>query len=454
MGATTLRSIDRSTVLTDPRGVELTAASAASVARLEAAITAYCGFKKSTGDRLKAALAGDPQLVMAHLMRGYFMLLMAKRELLPRARQAADAADEAMREAGATPRETLHRRALECWIERDEVAAIGALEALLAEHPCDIVALKLLQYLLFYAGETARMRGAIGAAVARWDEAAPLYGYALGCHAFGLEEEGDYAAAERAGRRAVALHIDDIWSVHAVAHVLEMQDRCTEGERWIAESAASWSEANNFAYHVFWHRCLFLLALGRRDEVLARYDAEVRAEPTDEYLDVTNAVALLWRLEQAGVDVGARWQELGARARARRDDHMMAFADVHYAMAIAALGDDDEIARWLGSSRTYAASARETQAGVMGEVGIALGDAAEAHRRGDFGRAVDLLMPLRHAIRRIGGSHAQRDLFAQLLIDAAVKAGRHEAARELLAERLARRPGNPWAARELALIRG
>jgi hypothetical protein len=43
-------------------------------------------------------------------------------------------------------------------------------------------------------------------------------------------------------------------------------------------------------------------------------------------------------------------------------------------------------------------------------------------------------------VKRIGASHAQRDLFDQLLIDAAVRGRRHAEARELLSERLARRP--------------
>ncbi len=439
-------------MLRDPRGLELTAADAASAARLEAAVAAYCGFKKTTGERLKEALAGDANLVMAHLMRGYFMLLQAKRELVARARQSAASADAAMRAAGATPREILHRRALGAWIERDEITAVGVLQTILDEYPCDIVALKLAQYLLFYGGDGAGMRRTVAGAVARWDTAAPLYGYALGCHAFGLEESGDYEAAARAGRDAVVRHADDIWAGHAVAHVLEMEDRCEEGTRWIDGNAASWREANNFACHVWWHRCLFLLALRRYDDVLARYDTEVRAEPSDEYLDVTNAVSLLWRLEQAGVDVGARWRELGERARARCDDHMMSFADVHYAMALAASGGEGDDARWLRSARAYADGARETQAEVMGDIGIALGEAAQAHRHGDFGRAVDLLLPRRDAIRRIGGSHAQRDLFARLLIDAAVKAGCHAVARDLLAERLSRRPNNAWAIRTSNLI--
>jgi tetratricopeptide (TPR) repeat protein len=343
---------------------------------------------------------------------------------------------------------------LAAWIARDQTRTIEIFESILAAHPCDIVALKLAQYLLFYSGDATRMRDTVAKAIAAWDVSLPCYSFALGCHAFGLEECGAYAEAERAGKRAVELDPADIWGAHAVAHVFEMQERTEEGLAWIDALTPGWAKANNFVFHVWWHRCLFLLKQRRYDEALARYDSEVRAESTDEQLDITNAVALLWRLEQAGIDVGTRWQELAQRAAARLDDHMLAFGDAHYAMALAAARRANDFARWQESARTYAAQGHETEAIVMGAVGIALGEAAFAHRRRDFARALDLLLPVRQAIHRIGGSHAQRDLFAQLTIDAAVKAGRIATARDLLGERLAARPQNGWALDELRLVEG
>ncbi len=324
----------------DAQGLAVTARNQEAASLLDAAVDAYCGLRRDTGDRLKAALDADGGMVMAHVLRGYFMLLFATRKGMARAAAAAATI------TAANPREARHVAALASWARGDLAAAVAAWDAILALHPRDLVAVKLAQYGRFYLGDAAAMLAGTARAVAAWDERAPGYGYVLGCHAFALEECGRYDDAEAAGRDAVALGPADIWAAHAVAHVFEMQDRPEDGLAWIAATEARWGEVNNFVFHVRWHRCLFLLAQGRGGDTLALYDREVRAESTDEYLDIANAVSLLWRLEQEGIAVGARWQELADRARAHLDDRALAFADLHYLMALAAGGDADGVERW------------------------------------------------------------------------------------------------------------
>ena len=159
-----------------------------------------------------------------------------------------------------------------------------------------------------------------------------------------------------------------------------------------------------------------------------------------EYLDVCNAVSLLWRLEEEDVDVGDRWEEVGEAAAGRAEDLQLVFADAHYAMALAAAGRGADLDTFFDAAERYGAGSDEPEARVMAGEGLADCRAMVASRRGDWDEAVDLLYPRRRAIRSLGGSNAQRDLFQRALIHAAERAGRLTLARSLLAERKAQRP--------------
>ena len=161
---------------------------------------------------------------------------------------------------------------------------------------------------------------------------------------------------------------------------------------------------------------------------------------------------LLWRLEQAGIDVGDRWQELAARSEAHVDDHLLTFGDVHYLLALAAAGRaDDGAALRRKPVALCGAADGESEAAVAGDPGLALARAILARQRGDHAAASRELAAVRDNIWRIGGSHAQRDLFEEMLIDSALRAGEFGEAQKLLDERLIRRPRNAWGWQHLAL---
>ena len=297
----------------DCRGLPLTAANADAVAAFDATVDAYLGFARDTGDRLKATLKADPAMPLAHVLRGSFFLLMGKPSLLAKAAEASAAANRAL--DGATPRERRHAAALAAWCKGDFEAALREWEAILADAPRDVVALKLAHYLHFYLGDAAAMRDSVARALPGWDESLPGYAAVLGMHAFGLEESGAYAAAERTGRHAVELNPDDPWAVHAVAHVLEMQDRARDGVAWIRGLERRWDACNNFRYHlVVAPRADASRARGAGGGARALRRAGV-GPASDEYLDLCNDAALLQRLELAGLDVGDRWAAVAAKAR-------------------------------------------------------------------------------------------------------------------------------------------
>jgi tetratricopeptide (TPR) repeat protein len=429
----------------DARGHPTTAANPESVRLLDHTIEGYLGARADTRERLDALLSADPDCVMGHCLDGYFCMLSSKRNSMKRATVAVAEGGTAAARVHPTRREQLHLAALGAWSQGDMRGAVEQWDAVLAENPRDIVALKVSQFVLSYLGESERMRDTVAKVLPDWDPAVPGYGFTLGCYAYGLEESGEYSRADEMGRRAVELNPGDIWAAHAVAHVAEMEGRLHDGIAWIGSASHAWDSCNNFALHLRWHEGLLHLDLERYGRVLELYDREVRRQETDEYLDVTNAVSLLWRLEQAGVDVGGRWRELGDCSRGHVSDHALVFADLHYLMALAAVNDAAAIDRFLDSCRRFARSGSGTEATVMTEIGLPLAHAVLAHRRGSYGDVVDTLMPLRRTFRRIGASHAQRDVFDQLLIDSAWRGRRLDAAAELLAERTARRPRNIWA---------
>lgn len=400
----------------DRLGLALTAASGEAARAFDDTVWAYVGFSREPGVPLKRALQADPGMPMANILQGYFMHLMGQPHLVP----AARAAHAAAAKTPMTPREQAHLGALDAWCEGELERAAATLDGILADHPRDYLALKLANYLYFYLGDAANVRDGPARALAHWDEGTPGYGHLLALHAFGLEESGDYAAAERQGRRATELNPADPWAVHAVAHVMEMQGRAGEGVRWIEDLAPHWDTANFFRFHLWWHLALMHWDEGRVEQTLRLYDDRVWAEGSSENLSLCNDISLLARLEMAGADVAGRWDAAAAIVRDLSGGSVLAFVDAHYALATGELPRGE---------------ARGTTARVNAAVGRALCEAAVAWRSRDHARVMQLLEPVLGELWRIGGSHAQRDLFTLLLVDSAQRSGKAALARDLLGSR-------------------
>ena len=437
----------------DCRGLALTAKSPEAVEAWDRTVRSYLGMRRDTGDRLKEAYAADADMAMAHCLRGYFMLLFSEAGRWAAGRKSLAKARQAAADRPVTAREAAHIAALDRWASGDMTGATALWDGILADHPRDLLAMRLAHYTHFYSGDSVAMRDSLARIMHAWDPTVPDYGFVAGCYAFALEEDGDYARAEQRGREAVGINPDDPWGTHAVAHVMEMQGRQAEGIAWLSGLEPHWTQVQNFRFHLWWHRALFHLELGDCDAVLDLYDRGVREEETGDYLDLTNAVALLWRLESEGVNVGDRWLEVSAHCAEHATDQLLAFVDAHHAVALARTGDRGTLADLLAGAEA-AAQAEGSQAPVYREVAIPVCEAAAAYGDGDYGRAADLLGGVRYELRRLGGSHAQRDLFVQMTVEANIRAGRTARAKALIAERAERRPTSAWTRRRFAALFG
>jgi len=425
-------------MLQDKRGLALTTTSVAAVAAFDTAVERYLEYRLDTFEHVKRALAADPSFAMGLCLKGCLVMLMGTNAVHGLVAQTLDGLDPLL--PALTARERQHASALKHWHAGDLVAACRAWDHILAAHPRDLLAMRLAHFARFWMGKDKALRNGVAAALPAWDETVPGYGYVLAMHAFGLEECGDLAAAERAGRQAVALNPDDLWGVHAVAHVLEMQGRLAEGAAWLAPPAGAWADRNAMQGHLWWHAALFPLEQGRHERALELYDQAVRPGEKPFYLDLQNAAALLARLEFRGVDIGTRWAGLAAHCRPRVDDHAILFTDLHNVLALARAGDMADATALIASLERFATRPDDYEAALVAPLARPVAQAILAYCQGLPGTCVDLLHPLRDELQPLGGSHTQRDVFHQLLLEAAIAAGRLDTARALAAERITLRP--------------
>jgi len=353
------------------------------------------------GDALglaREAVAAAPQSAAALILEA--ALLACSRDV--RDYEAAGWAFARLRGLPMNERERAHAAALAAAIDGDLERACRLYDGILAEEPADPVALWAAQVMDYYLGNAEALRDRTGRALARWSPGMAGYHAVVSMHAFGLQECGDYAAAEDAALRALELEPRDMRAQHALLHVHEMLGKPAEGLRWAAEHAAQWDAV----HHMWWHVALFLVTAERQHAALTIYDRRLQDETLAGLID---ASALLWRLRLERFDVGARFAALAARWAAHAEDAHCAFNDLHAMMAFAGAE------RWDLARRLLAAQERRlARPGANRDmtrlVGYPACRALSAFARGDFRAAEALLRSLPPVAHRIGGSHAQRDV--------------------------------------------
>ncbi|SFQ28569.1 hypothetical protein SAMN05421853_103238 [Roseivivax halotolerans] len=406
-----------------------------------AMIRAFLAHGAAAPDHLARVLEGAPDAALPHAAKGLFCMLMGRSEMTEAARDAALRARAAVEGGDDTQRAAAWLAALEAWLSGHPSGAVFHLETVLARNPADTLTMKVCHAIRFVLGDARGMRLSVEHTLAAHGADHPLRGYTLGCHAFALEETGDYDAAESAGRAALEVAPDDAWGLHAVAHVYDMTHRSDAGIALLDANEAAWDHCNNFRFHVWWHKALLHLDRGETDTVLALYDGKIREEKTDDYRDISNATSLLMRLELEGVACGDRWDELADLSETRLTDGCLVFADLHYMLALASDGRRDSANR-LSARIASSGKARTEPGRIAAHPGEAAARGLEAFGEGRYEAAFEMLSHARAHMQTIGGSHAQRDIFERICIDAGLRAGELARTEAILTERTALRAGH------------
>ncbi|ESO06595.1 hypothetical protein HELRODRAFT_94141 [Helobdella robusta] len=406
----------------------------------------------------------------------------------------------AIENVNLSEREKLHVDALRKLDEGFMGKASTIWERILQSHPTDPLALKLAAESYFYLGYKRDLKGSIERVQDKWSPQVPYWHFLFGMKAFGCCENEEYEEAERLAKEGLKHLRNDIWSTHALAHVYEMIGQFNLGAKFLDETVDDWQSCNLMSCHVHWHNAVFNIERGDHGRALAIYDAKIGPriqEDPDNMLNVVDACSILYRLMLEGVDLKDRFCGLISTCENHANDHVYTFNDLHFLMVFLGSGHRVKARQFVQSIEDYLSTQPHANEYTMTSrlVGLKLSRAMLAYHEGFYEEAVELFREMMKEIQEgkfgkgreglekemgpkeaksgeglfgafqpsikrdlvvvIGGSDAQRDVFAQFCIHASMNSKKPEhqsLARDLLQQRKIIKPISPLTDRLMAKL--
>lgn len=387
-------------------------------------IHGFISFQTKAANILKAAKA-DPNNALANAYAAILYMLL---EAPVAPKLATPFLANALKATDITPREAAAVEAAHLFVTGKIPKLIELCEATVTAYPRDMVMLKLGQYHTFNIGDfPAMLRIAQKAQPGAADIA-----YAHGMLAFGYEECHLLDEAEVAARHALSLKESEPWAHHALAHIYLTRGQVSEGTTFLEEMSHHWTDLNSFMHsHNWWHLALFYISAGRTDDLLQAYDTHVWGLSKDYSQDQVGAVSLLARMEFAGVHVGNRWNDVADHIAKRGADTTSPFLTLQYLYALGRTRRP-EAETLLAAIEERAEDATQHDHATWRDVVIWAAHGIAAHAAGDYDDTIRFLSKALPRLAEAGGSHAQRDLFEQIHLDALIQAGHSSRAQQVL----------------------
>ena len=383
---------------------------------------------------LAESLKADDGFALAHALDA---LQQSYRNDIPRAKETATKARALA--VHATKRERQQVEAIILMISGDGRKALRLIREHLDEFPRDMLMVRLASRVLIL--------GCSGAGVANFPEELlsmlkPIAGdYGddwafMGQYSFAHHETGYFDEALGYATRALETRPDSGTASHSVAHVYFETGDPDGGSDFLGDWLDSYDRRGPFNVHLSWHQALFQLATGRPENAVSLYEGHIRPSVVKKNLgSLQDSASLMWRMKIYGDGEPAPWDEVREIALPAAEKPGPAFRDAHAALTFAAGGFDEELGRMLDGMRENSANGDALAREVM----IPLVTGIEAFAHGAYDDAADNLDGLVEQLPRIGGSHAQREVFEDTILESYIRAGRFDRAQDLLTTRLKRR---------------
>ena len=175
---------------------------------------------------------------------------------------------------------------------------------------------------------------------------------------------------------------------------------------------------------------------GRPENAVTLYEDHIRSTVVKKNIgSLADSASLMWRMKLYGDGQAGPWDEVREIALPAAEKPGPAFTDAHAALAFAGGGYAAEMGRMIAGLDAHAADGNA----LATEITLPLSKGIDAFAHGAYDDAADHLDGLVDQLPRLGGSHAQREVFEDTILESYIRAGRFDNAQDFLHTRLKRR---------------
>jgi tetratricopeptide (TPR) repeat protein len=416
---------------TDRYGLPVTTSSRVALDHLQEGMDRLLAYGPGAEERFAAAIDADGHLALAHA--GSALLAVAQGDAAAARASAARARDTV---EGASRRERQHVEALSALVGGDTARGLALVDEHVKEFPRDALLVNQAGSVIGFAGGRDRE----GERLAFLERLAPAYGddwWFQSALAFTYHEVDRFEESRRLSERSLQQYPGNANASHNLVHI-HFETLDTDGgvaflEGWLA----GYDRRASFHCHLAWHLAMFELHRGRYPRALEIFERDI-VRAVNPRLAMIDGSALLWRFALDGADGGeprAAWRSLADLAgRVSRPGFV--FGEIHAALAYASCGDTPALGKLIDGLRALGAKGHS----IAGTVALPLVLGTAAFVAGDHAAALSHLEPVEGEIHRVGGSHAQWELYEETMVTCYLALERYDAALRLIERRLRRRP--------------
>ena len=414
--------------IADRYGLPVTTSSPLAAERFQQGMDRLLSFGAGAEQAFGAALEADDHLAVAHAGAALHAAVVGD---AGSARGSAARARETV--AGATRRERQHVEAASALLGGETASGLALVDEHVAEFPRDALLVNQASSAIGFAGRSDRE----AQRAAFLERLAPAYGddwWFQSALAFTYHEVDRFEESRRLSERSLEQYPGNANATHNIAHICFETLDTEAGAAFLGEWLAGYDASASFHCHLAWHQAMFELHRGRHARALEIFARDI-VGAVNPRLAMIDGSALLWRLRLDGwSDDRLAWRRLADLAgRVSRPGFV--FGEIHAALAYAACGDAPALARLIDGLRELDAKGHP----IAGPVALPMVQGIAAFVAGDHAAALAHLEPVEAEFHRIGGSHAQWELFEETLVACYLARGRYDDALRLVQRRLTRR---------------